>query len=314
MADNGLMESVIMKRCGKEGWSSEQLTSLVESFRAVQGGTYDATTCLAFHRLLLATLLAYGFALFAFVNNDGEDVAPKYEQLFLCASLLRQIASSLMLHQHLFACRSILWALPSPTNNSDMLQKFRNYTQFPKCTCNDHMDPDPDDQLTEDPRAPSDEVYLRWIRLQTSHLLALGTVLRAFSEPNTVVPMVSLLVANHPPPPQTMEPWTAVIHREFEQYLSHFNAFDAESVERVIRAYTEPPQKPRPQNRHPVYRDFYSIHSDQPIAFGNPTMHCKALLTSLRHHAHTHPPEGHSEAINLLQVTYPFPDHYDHHS
>ena len=36
-----------MKRCGKEGWSSEQLTSLVESFRAVQGGTYDATTCVA---------------------------------------------------------------------------------------------------------------------------------------------------------------------------------------------------------------------------------------------------------------------------
>ena len=47
MVENGLMESAIMKRCRKEGWSSEQLTSLVESFRAVQGGTYDATTCVA---------------------------------------------------------------------------------------------------------------------------------------------------------------------------------------------------------------------------------------------------------------------------
>jgi hypothetical protein len=160
--DNGLMESAIMKRCGKEGWSSKQLTSLVESFRVIQGGTYDTTTCIAFHWLLLATLLAYGFALFAFVNEDGEDVAPKYKQLFLCTGLLWQIVSSLMLHQHLFACGSILWALPSPTNNSDMLKKFRNYTQFPKCKCNDYMDPDPDDQIMEDPRVPSDEVYLRW--------------------------------------------------------------------------------------------------------------------------------------------------------
>jgi hypothetical protein len=75
-------------------------------------------------------------------------------------------------------------------------------------------------------------------RLQTSHLLALGTILRAFSEPNTVVPTISLLVANHPPPPQTMEPWMAIIDRVFEQYLSHLNGFDMESVKRVIHTYT----------------------------------------------------------------------------
>ena len=39
MVDRGLMESAIMKRCRKEGWSSEQLASLVDSFRAVQGVT-----------------------------------------------------------------------------------------------------------------------------------------------------------------------------------------------------------------------------------------------------------------------------------
>jgi hypothetical protein len=313
MVENGLMESAIMKRCGKEGWSLEQLTSLVESFRAVQGGTYDATTCVAFHRLLLATLLAYGFALFALDSKDEKDVAPKYEQLFLCAGLLRQIASSLMLRQHLFACGSIQWALPSPTNNSDMLKKFRDYTQFPLCRCNDYMDPDPDDQLMEDPRA-SDEVYLRWIHLQTSHLLALGTVSRAFSEPNAVVPAVSLLAANYPPPPQTMELWTAIIDRVFEQSLSRINAFDAESVKQVIRAYTKPPEKPRPANRHSVYSSFYGIHSSQPIAFGNPTMHCEALLTSLRADACTRPPTSQLDVASLLQVIYPLPDRHAHHS
>ena len=253
--------------------------------------------------------------LFSLDSKDGEDVVSKYEQLFLCAGLLRQIASSLMLHQHLFACGSIRWALPSPTNNSDMLEKFREYTQFPKCKSNDNMDLDLDDQFKEDPRAPADEEYLRWIRLQTSHLLALGTVSRAFSKPSVVVPTISLLTVNHPPKPQKMELWTAIIDRVFKQSLSRINAFNAESVKEAIRMYTKPPGKPRQPNRHSVYASFYPIHSGQPIAFGNPTMHCEALLASLRLDAHTQLPKGQpnfNKVTNLLQVTYPLPDRYAH--
>ena len=161
------------------------------------GGTYDVTTCIAFHWLLLTTLLAYGFALFALDSKDEEDVALKYKQLFLCAGLLWQIVSSLMLRQHLFACRSIQWALLSPANNLDMLERFRDYAQFPKCRSNDYMDPDPDDQLMEDSRAPPNEVYLQWIHLQTSHLLALITILRACSVPSAIVAAVYLLMVNY---------------------------------------------------------------------------------------------------------------------
>ena len=174
------------------------------------------------------------------------------------------------------------------------------------------MDPDLDDQFMEDPRAPADEEYLRWIHLQTSHLLALGTVSRAFSKPSVIVPMISLLRVNHPPKPQKMELWTAIIDGMFKQSLSRINAFNAKSVKEALCTYTKPPGKPRQPNQHSVYTSFYPIHSGQPIAFGNLTMHCEALLALLRLDTHTQLPKGQPKVTNLLQVTYLLPDCYAH--
>jgi hypothetical protein len=176
------------------------------------------------------------------------------------------------------------------------------------------MDSDPDDQLMENLRAPSNEVYLRWISLQTSHLLALGTVSRAFIMPSTVVPVVSLLAANYPPKPQKMELWMAIIDRVFKQFFTGINGFNAQLVKTAIHAYTDPSKKPRKPHWHSVFASFYPIHSNQPIAFGNPALHYKALLASLMLAAHTQPPKGQPEVAKLLQVTYPLPNHYAHHS
>jgi hypothetical protein len=96
--EKGQMASVIMK--------SEQLTNLAASFKGGDG-VYDETTCIEFHRLLVATLLAYGRALFTLSKHQegSGNIVEKYNRVFICASLLRQIASSPMVRQHLQACQ-----------------------------------------------------------------------------------------------------------------------------------------------------------------------------------------------------------------
>jgi hypothetical protein len=136
---------------------------------------------------------------------------------------------------------------------------------------------------------PTDEMYLQWICLQVSHLLALGTVSRAFSAPSSRVPAVSLLAVKYPQIPHAMRLWTAIIDRVFERAFNRTNTFDAESVKAVILEYTKFPKK-LPQ--HSAFVHFLPIHSKQPIMYGNSTMHCKAVLASHMADVHAQPPKG----------------------
>jgi hypothetical protein len=133
----GMMRNVIMEKCGRPEWRSEKLTNLVATFKQLGGsGTpiqhdqmYNATTCIEFHRLLLATLLAYGHTLCALMVPGNRK--QKYLQVWFCGGLLREIASSLMLRQHLDACEPWLFI---PINDSDKkhIQTYQDYTGFLK--------------------------------------------------------------------------------------------------------------------------------------------------------------------------------------
>ena len=278
MVENGQMASAIVEPCqrAKEDWGPVVLTNLVASLRA--GGTYNETTYIEFHRLLLSTLLAYGYALSALDGRQwGEEgLVQEYTRVYLCANLLRQIASSLMIRQHLWACRSLLTL---PVNSSSLLALYRGYTRFSSKICRDPSDVD--GPPFQDEHAPgTDEVLLTWIRLQVSHLLALGTITRAFGYPTSRIPEVSLLAVQMPPQSLTMELWTTTVDKLFtDTHAFSLSPFGPESVKDTILDHT--PTK-TVSSKHSVFSDFKPIHLKipQPPTYGNPAHHCETLLVS----------------------------------
>jgi hypothetical protein len=109
MADEGMIVS-IMERSGRSEWGSERFTNLLSAFERLDEqdtpqlhlDMYSADTCIEFHRLLVGTLLAFANALFALGDQERSDVSGQKEvckQVWIFGGLLREIASSLMLHQ-----------------------------------------------------------------------------------------------------------------------------------------------------------------------------------------------------------------------
>jgi hypothetical protein len=192
MVEKGQMASAVVEPClrMKENWGPVTFTNLLPSLK--RGGVYDETTCVEFHRLLVTTLLAYGYALNALNEHQqgSEGIAQKYNQVFICASLLRQIVSSLMVRQHLWACRTLLHL---PINNLAFLKQYNEFIRFPSFGCPDYNSSDRDDKPEPfecEDMANIDEMFLVWARLQASHLLALGTLSRTFSSESSKVPAV----------------------------------------------------------------------------------------------------------------------------
>jgi hypothetical protein len=298
MVDKGQLAGIIMEECGKPEWRSERLNNLVSSFR--EGGVYNENTCIEFQRLLVATLLAYGHALIALGAHEGgpDGIAQKYERVYICASLLRQLASSLMLRQHLLACRPLL---PIPINTPGTLESYRIYTGFPlKGRHDDSLDYE--DYEPFEAEGKPDEMFLIWIRVQVTHLLALGVISRAFGSPSTKKPHISLLAVQYPEQRQpTMEQWTATVDRVLSKPDPELPLLDAESVKNVILDRTKCSTLP---NRHPIFKNFYPIHSRQPPAFGNAVIHCEIALTSLAKYAHQVLAQVDVDLISLLEVIF----------
>ena len=131
MADKGQIGSLIMEPCRRFEWHSEWLINLLSTFTQLNHQTiqhhemYNLNTCVEFHRLLVATLFAYGKALSTL--RDKKDGA-SFKCVWQYGGLLQEIASSLMLRQHLKACAA--W-LSIPINQAKYLNRYQEYTGFP---------------------------------------------------------------------------------------------------------------------------------------------------------------------------------------
>ena len=215
MVEKGQMASAVVEPClrMKEDWGPVMFTNLLPSLK--RGGVYDEIMCVEFHRLLVTTLLAYGYALNALNEHQqgSEGIAQKYNQVFICASLLRQIVSSLMFRQHLWACRTLLHL---PINNLAFLKQYKEFTRFSSFGCFNYNSSDRDDEpkaFEDEDMAKMDEVFLVWAHLQASHLLALETLSRAFSSESSKVPVVTLLAVRGPSRTPQVELWTKTVDK-----------------------------------------------------------------------------------------------------
>jgi hypothetical protein len=83
MVEKGQMASAVVEPSlrKQEDWGLVTFTNLLPSLK--RGGVYDETTCVEFHRLLVTTLLAYGYALDTLNKHQqgSEGIAQKYNQL-----------------------------------------------------------------------------------------------------------------------------------------------------------------------------------------------------------------------------------------
>ena len=319
MVDRGAMESMIMKACGKPSWSSERLTNLVAVFEQLtepdapeqHGYMYGPTTCIEFHRLLLATLLAFGNALSALNDTprtSGNDWGKKCQRVWFCGSLLREIASSLMLRQHLQTCQT--W-LSTPINKNEDLKRYRDYTGFPSVGCRNPNADNPahgeDDDMSPDGSESLSQVFLKWIRLQVSHWLALGIVSRAFgSPPNSqaeafpeILP-VSLLAVRYPKLPLPLEAWEITVDTVVGNIPGQL--YNAEDVKNLILSHI----KSLPKDKHQLFTKWKPAIHGHKIRF-ECTIHCEVALASLAKYALQLPFEqikDYAHLIPFLQVIF----------
>jgi len=243
---------------------------------------YNAATCVEFHQLLLAALLAYGKGLCALNTARNESVkamAKRCQQVGYAGDLLRQIASSLMLRQHLSMCEG-LFSVPS--NVAKHLLEYRNYTGFPHDGC---LNPPGDDaeSAVETSSEGLGDVYLMWICLQVSHWLGVGTISRAFSSPEvaaSTVPSIYFIAVRHPNGPRELEPWRDTMKDLFKQTPPELYSVE-EVVEVVIRIVNQP----EIPGQHHVFKKWKDIVNGKNTT-AKPAIHCEAALASLAKYSH----------------------------
>jgi hypothetical protein len=313
MADQGMIGS-IMERCGRSEWRSERFTNLLSAFARLDEqdtpqlhlDMYSADTCVEFHRLLVGTLLAFANALFVLGEQERSDVSGRKEackQVWIVGGLLREIASSLMLRQHLKSCTP--W-LSIPTNDERHLRSYKQYTGFPHEGCRDPTPDDPglsnDLNLGLNGSEELDEVFLEWIRLQVIHWLSLGAISRSFGSPSYsgVELGVTLLAVKYPDRPRPVEPWKTTVHN----LVSRFSrSYSAEDVIQCIISSVPSPCKP---NQHPVFKKWAGTVAGgaKSVKFDS-TVHCEAALASLAKYADYIPiKQMHIDLTALLQVCF----------
>ena len=295
MDEKDQVRSLIMEPCGKSEWRSERLTNLLSTFTQLEHQTsqhhemYNLNTCVEFHRLLVATLLAYGIALSTLRDNKEDGACLK--RVWHCGGLLREIASSLMLRQHLKAC--VAW-ISIPINEEGHLKRYQDYTGFPETGCQDPDVADPGlgnaPGMDLDGSESSDIVFLKWIRLQVNHWLALGTLSRTVGFPSDqdAKLTISLLAVNFPNSPRPMESWRDTVKNLISLNLNPACSYSASDVEEFIAARIARPPQP---DQHRVFKKWHKGYTF------TATIHCEAALASLakyaddvltQHHMHEH--------------------------
>jgi hypothetical protein len=300
------IRSLIMEPCGKSEWRSERLTNLLSTFTQLEHQDpqhhemYNLNTCVEFHRLLVATLLAYGKALSTLRDNKKDGASLKH--VWYCGGLLREIASSLMLCQHLKAC--VAW-ISIPINEKGHLKRYQDYTGFPETGYQNPDVADPglgnDPEMDLDGSESLDIVFLKWIRLQVNHWLALGTLSRTVGFPSAqdAKLALSLLAVNLPDLARPMEPWQNTVENLISQNLNPTRSYSASDVVEVIAAHIARPPQP---GQHPVFKKW-----NKGYKFIAP-IHCEAALASLAKYAHDvsiqHHMQDHTCVAECLQVSF----------
>ena len=203
-------------------------------------------------------------------------MAKRCQQVEYAGGLLHQIASSLMLCQHLSVCGG---CLSPPSKSAKHLRQYLNYTAFPHDGCLDPPGDDSESAIETSSEALAD-VYLTWVRLQVSYWLGVSTTSRAFGAPvmaSSALPSISLIAMRYPDGPCEVEPWQDTVNDLFRQTPAYYNA---KQVVDVVTSIANQPEKP---DQHHVFNLWKAITNGKNITtkcaihWGGTGIACKIL-------------------------------------
>jgi len=252
-------------------------------------GAYNKETCCKFHRLLIATLLAYGKALEALYaikpSKAMGDFQVKVEAVWICGLLLWRIANSKMIGHHLYILHESGW-LHEPTNDRSTVNIYNNYTSFKNLGC---LDASPDGEEDEgfqgagaDGQSQWDVTFGDWLRLQVVYWVALDLLSAYSGKEGTLqelkVSHINLKHAGTLP----VEPWRDTVIQLLApngpyQPSSPEPNLEAEAIiallEKEIKQAIERP------DRNAIFYQF-----SRPVFECSPNIHCEAALSALVDH------------------------------
>lgn len=246
---------------------------------------YDQNTCIEFHQLLVATLLAYGKALDALEagkagnQNVNVDLA---RRVWFCATMLWRIAYSGALHYHLHVLYSNSW-LQTPINSQNQIEKYRQFTTF----CHrDYLMPNANDEEGEE-FGGLEEVLLRevakifrgWLRLLVSHWEALSILAKYAprSKSSLRITLLAVKKPKHDTRSSKVDGWKSTIRTLIEQHRPVLTSGELINPDDVVEYLTKRISRALKATVHHSIYDKFS--SENLLWQGN--MHCEATLTSL---------------------------------
>jgi hypothetical protein len=312
MATKGEINTAVMEHCPKTNMRSEPaaLLAVCESMKLLpqskinpdsqkpdHSGLYSKTTCGEFHRLLVATLLAYGHLLekFGDIRKTGID-AERLDgavQLWLCTTLLWRIAYSHMLTQHLALLVKRRWIV-LPTKNKENIKRYRSYTGFSHKFTSKRDPPTHDDDDESNEIADSTSLtiaFSRWICLQVCHSQACRIVTKFASYARAPV-RFSLLAVKYPRPKPALSKvyeWQTTITELLSVDLRNpvpvtaavaLTSKSSYNAEDVVKALDEKIKNALSAERcNPIFHKFNPSPKNPILYSGN--IHCEAALASL---------------------------------
>lgn len=278
-------------------------------------------TCIEFHQLLIALLFTYSKSLSQLVIlSDSAEKKTKvnaFVEVWNMSHLLWRIAYSRTLRHHLMVLhRSGLISVPVESGRNTY-EGFFNFTgltspetQSPSSDENPEEnslsgdEPDVDDMNNLNMGTQIGEVvtvYLRWIRLQVTHFVALQIISSFFQKhpksgrPHKKYVDISLLAVR--PPSHIVNTWETLI-----KDLST-NKFDAEGVITHIKNEADSAQRMGTASLYgrsgSILSKFSSPHFQHRAA-----VHCEAALAALAKYPTLAIKAGGSDMLKLLGVLY----------
>jgi hypothetical protein len=294
-----LLQRYVIDHCPPT-YNASEPTRLISAWRRIvdhpqqqaQSRLYDGNTCIDFHQLLVAALLAYGKALDELYesrkNAAMTDLIPLAKQIRYCAGLLWRLAYSGVLRHHLEVLDENDW-LHLPQYRPRQVASYQRFTNFLHSEFqkpqddNDGADDDDDDddiRHLSKPTAndPVSNVFCRYLRLLGSHWEALSIISHhgELAVSSLTIELVAVKPPNYHPNVCQVGNWKTFIKTLIKEHQPTLPNKSVICPEDVISLLESKIDVGKAKSNSRVYRDFEKA---RPRWKG--TVHCEASLASL---------------------------------
>jgi len=273
-----------------------QLTHLVSGCKRIvadsqeppQSNLYNESTCVEFHQLLVATLLAYGKALNELYDSRQKKapvagLVPLAQRIWYCASMLWRLAYSGILNHHLEVLDTNEW-LRVPMYRQQHITNYQQFTVFSHQDETSHSAMEEVDDEDEEFECMTEssaivniaKTFRTWLHLLVSHWEALSVLSHNAARPNSSIRITFLAMQSHTGSYNVTE-WELTIKRLVQDccpLLTNSEPIDAATVIKYL--WSQIATALQAQHCHSIFHRFRNSNLSW-----RGILHCDAALVSL---------------------------------